>query len=182
MRGAGVVPGQSPERGINRLRGDEMSGLPTTQTQLEGQRLLQLRVLCFRFLQDGDVGVGVFPEREEIFVGGERPDASGIRIRALRSSRPARRWRASHRRANSPVRATPGDAVVVDRKHTVSFGLATGRHRLPTPRRACPAPLDTTTPTLPPECLVHSSGFGAAIRDRYRSQLLLPMPDQFGTG
>src|ERR1035437_2791201 len=37
--------------------------------------LLQLRVLRSGFLQDGDVGVGVFPERQEIFVGGERPDA-----------------------------------------------------------------------------------------------------------
>ena len=48
---------------------------------------MQLRVLGFGFLQDGDVGVGVFPEREEIFGGGERPDAGGIRIRSLRSSR-----------------------------------------------------------------------------------------------
>jgi hypothetical protein len=31
-------------------------------------RLLQLRVLCFRFLQDGDVGVGVFPDIEEILI------------------------------------------------------------------------------------------------------------------
>jgi hypothetical protein len=30
--------------------------------------LLQLRVLSFSLLQDGDVGVGVFPEREEILV------------------------------------------------------------------------------------------------------------------
>jgi hypothetical protein len=29
---------------------------------------LQLRVLGFCLLQDGDVGVGVFPEREEVFV------------------------------------------------------------------------------------------------------------------
>jgi hypothetical protein len=34
--------------------------------------LLQLRVLRFRFFQDGYVGVGVFPEGEEILVGGER--------------------------------------------------------------------------------------------------------------
>jgi hypothetical protein len=34
------------------------------------KRLLQLRVLDFGFLQDRDVGVGVFPEGEEIFVGG----------------------------------------------------------------------------------------------------------------
>ena len=39
--------------------------------------LLQLGVLRLGFFQDGDVGVGVFPEREEIFVGGERPDAGG---------------------------------------------------------------------------------------------------------
>jgi hypothetical protein len=29
------------------------------------------------------VGVGVFPEGEEGFVGGERPDVGGIGIRAL---------------------------------------------------------------------------------------------------
>jgi len=34
--------------------------------------LLQLRVLRFGLLQDGDVGVGVFPESEEVVVGGER--------------------------------------------------------------------------------------------------------------
>ena len=45
-------------------------------------QLLQLRVFCFRFLQDGDVWVGIFPEGEEIFVGGQRPDAGGIGIRS----------------------------------------------------------------------------------------------------
>jgi len=34
--------------------------------------LLQLRVLGLGFLQDGNVGVGVFPEGEEIFVGAAR--------------------------------------------------------------------------------------------------------------
>ena len=48
---------------------------------------LQLRILRLGLLQDGDVGVGVFPEREEIFVGGERPDAGGIGICSLRGSR-----------------------------------------------------------------------------------------------
>jgi hypothetical protein len=32
--------------------------------------LSQLRVLGFGLFQDGDVGVGVFPEGEELFVGG----------------------------------------------------------------------------------------------------------------
>ena len=31
---------------------------------------LQLRVLRFGFLQDGNIGIGVFPERKEIIVGG----------------------------------------------------------------------------------------------------------------
>src|ERR1700730_6770576 len=34
--------------------------------------LLQLRVLRFGFLQDGDVGVSVFPEGEEILISGFR--------------------------------------------------------------------------------------------------------------
>ena len=34
--------------------------------------LLQLRVLGFGLLQDGDVGVGVFPEREEVLIDSSR--------------------------------------------------------------------------------------------------------------
>jgi hypothetical protein len=45
--------------------------------------LLQLRVLRFGLLQDGDVKVGVFPEGDEIFVGGQCPDAGGIGICTL---------------------------------------------------------------------------------------------------
>jgi hypothetical protein len=33
-----------------------------------------------------DVGVGVFPEREKVFVGGERPNAGSIGVRPLRGS------------------------------------------------------------------------------------------------
>ena len=44
---------------------------------------MQLRVLRFRFLQNGDVRIGVFPEREEVLVGGECTDAGGIGIRSL---------------------------------------------------------------------------------------------------
>jgi hypothetical protein len=43
-----------------------------------GEPLLPLRVLRLGLLQDGDVGVGVFPQGEEVFVGGERPNAGGI--------------------------------------------------------------------------------------------------------
>jgi hypothetical protein len=48
---------------------------------------MQVRVLCLGFLQDGDVGTGDFPESEEVFVGGKRPDAGRIGIRSLQSSR-----------------------------------------------------------------------------------------------
>src|SRR5258708_36946423 len=76
--------------------------------------LLQLRVLRFGFFQDEDVGVGVFPEGEELFVGGERPDAGGIGVRSLRSSR-MQGIGTSHaqmRQRSSP--AVPDDAAVVD--------------------------------------------------------------------
>ena len=33
-------------------------------------QLLQLRVLRLSLFQNGDVGVGVFPEREEVLIGG----------------------------------------------------------------------------------------------------------------
>jgi hypothetical protein len=39
---------------------------------------LQLRILRLGFFQDGDVGFGVFPEGEEVFVGGECSDAGSI--------------------------------------------------------------------------------------------------------
>ena len=48
--------------------------------------LLQLRVLRLGFFQDGDIGVGVFPEREEVLVSFERTHTSSISIRSLRGS------------------------------------------------------------------------------------------------
>ena len=44
---------------------------------------MQLRVLGFGLLQDADVGVGVFPEGEEIFVGGEGASAGEVSLGAL---------------------------------------------------------------------------------------------------
>jgi hypothetical protein len=40
-------------------------------------KLLQLRVLRLGFFQDGDFGVGVFPEREEGASGRERESSAG---------------------------------------------------------------------------------------------------------
>ena len=44
------------------------------------KQLLQLRILRLGLLQDGDVGVGVFPEGEEVLVSRERSDAGGIGV------------------------------------------------------------------------------------------------------
>src|SRR5579864_973074 len=76
--------------------------------------LLQLRVLRFGFFQDGNVGVGVFPQRKKIFVGGERPDAGGIRIRSLRGFRlqSVRTSYSEMRQRSRP--AVPHDAAVVE--------------------------------------------------------------------
>ena len=76
-------------------------------------RLLQLRVLGFGLFQDRDVGIGIFPEGEEVFVSGERPDAGCIGIRSLRGSRlqsVGSRY-AEMRQCSSP--AVPYNAVVV---------------------------------------------------------------------
>src|ERR1022692_2986859 len=77
-------------------------------------RLLQLRVLCLGFFQDGDVGVGVFPEGEKIFVGGEGADASGIGIRSVRSSC-LHSVRTSHSQMRQRSRpAVPDDPAMVE--------------------------------------------------------------------
>jgi hypothetical protein len=86
---------------------------PKNSTQNK-RALLQLRVFCLGLLQNGDVGVGVFPEREEVFVGGEGTDAGGIDVRALRSSR-LRGVGASYSQMRQRSRpAVPDDAAVVD--------------------------------------------------------------------
>jgi hypothetical protein len=58
--------------------------------------VLQLCILCLGLIHDGDVAVGVFPEREEILVGGERQGA--CHSQARHRSRPT----------------VPHDAVVVE--------------------------------------------------------------------
>ncbi len=58
-----------------------------SQLSLTSVASLQLGILRLRFFQQREVGVGIFPEREEILVSGERPSAGGIGVRALRSSR-----------------------------------------------------------------------------------------------
>jgi hypothetical protein len=75
---------------------------------------LQFCVLGFGLLQDGNVGVGVFPEDEEVLVGGERTDAGSIGVSALRGFRfESVRTRNSQTRQRSRP-AVPDDAAVVE--------------------------------------------------------------------
>src|SRR5450432_3428339 len=49
--------------------------------------LMQLGVLGSGFLQDWNVGVGIFPKRQKFFITRKRPDACGVCIGSLRDSR-----------------------------------------------------------------------------------------------
>jgi hypothetical protein len=65
-------------------------GAPCAQNDTAGRRageLLQFRVLGFRLLPDGKIGVGVFPGGKEVIVSRERPHTGRISICALRGSR-----------------------------------------------------------------------------------------------
>src|ERR1035441_4449428 len=76
--------------------------------------LLQRRVLGFGFLQDGDVGVGIFPEGEKIFVTSEGASAGEVRIRSLRGSR-LQGVRTSHAQMRQGSRpAVPHDSAVAE--------------------------------------------------------------------
>jgi hypothetical protein len=59
----------------------------SSKKSISACELMKLGVFGFGGDEDGDVGVGIFPQREKIFVGGERPDAGGIGLRTLRGSR-----------------------------------------------------------------------------------------------
>src|SRR5271156_5617248 len=88
------------------------------------ERLLQLGVFGFGGDEDGNVGVRVFPEREEILVGGERPHAGGIGIRALRGFR-LRSVRTSHAQMRQRSRpAVPDNAAVVENLLKLGSGSA----------------------------------------------------------
>src|ERR1700758_4452135 len=47
------------------------------------RQLLQLHVLRLCCFEDGDVRIGISPEREELLVGGKRPSTGSIGIRCL---------------------------------------------------------------------------------------------------
>src|SRR5215469_7612052 len=56
--------------------------------------LLQLRVLGLGLLQDGDFGIGVFPESKKILIGGLR--LRGVAIDGIRAAKLKMRQRPEH--------------------------------------------------------------------------------------
>ena len=89
------------------------------QTELS-EKSLELDDFGLGLLEDGDVRVGIFPEREEIFVGGECADAGSIRIRALRCPG-LQSARTSHSQARQRSRpAVPHDPAVIE--NLLKFG------------------------------------------------------------
>jgi hypothetical protein len=82
--------------------------------------LLQPCVLRLGLLQDGDVGVSVFPEGEEVFVGCQCPDTGGVGISSLRGSRLqcVRTRHAQMRQGSRP--AVPDDAAVVENQWEIA--------------------------------------------------------------
>jgi hypothetical protein len=56
--------------GARRIARNEMTDAAMTIVAID---LLQLRVLRLGLLEDGDVGVGVLPEGEEVVIGGAGP-------------------------------------------------------------------------------------------------------------
>src|SRR5215469_7242621 len=79
----------------------------------ESKLLLELRVLRSGLFQDRDVGIGVFPEREEVLVCGKSSDTGGdiavLRCSHLQSISPCH---TQMRHSSCP--AIPDDAPVVE--------------------------------------------------------------------
>jgi hypothetical protein len=85
--------------------------------------LMQLRVLRFGFLQDGNIRISIFPKRKGILVSGKRPTARKISVRSLRTSS-LKRIRPSHAQMRQRSRpAVPDDAAVVDDLLKLGGGL-----------------------------------------------------------
>jgi hypothetical protein len=83
LRSTGQVTCDQATRPATRpVRRRTESSEPLLNTQL-----LQLGIFGFGGDEDGDVWVGVFPQREKIFVGGKGANAGDIGIRALRRFR-----------------------------------------------------------------------------------------------
>ena len=75
---------------------------------------MQPGVLGFGLPVDGDVGIGVFPEGEEVFVRCKRPDAGGISVRSLRGSRLQGIGASHSQTCQRSCPAVPDNAAVVD--------------------------------------------------------------------
>jgi hypothetical protein len=86
-----LVPGRPRDRKLIERKREELNSPEFAARTANSFRrrpvrywqLVQLRILRLGFLQDGDVGVGVFPKRQKILIGGSSPRCiSGDRISA----------------------------------------------------------------------------------------------------
>ena len=115
---------------------DHLCGKHRTPLLKFQMQLLQFCVLCLGLLEDWDVGIGVFPEREEVFVSGKGANASGIRIRTLRHSR-LQRVRPRHTQLCQRSRpAVPYDAVGIEKllKNSVAAARPCSTAKYASPR------------------------------------------------
>jgi hypothetical protein len=105
---------------------------------------LQLRLLRLGLLQDGDVGVGVFPEGEEVFVGGECPNAGGLAFRLSQSSNGDRQYFIFVKSSISP--GPVGCQPRALRVHSLEAGMSSVAKRASHPKRspACSGGMDFT--------------------------------------
>jgi len=60
-------PNRLEECCVDRLSRQDLSGSSATTGEIRNQ-LLQLRVLCLGLFQDGNVRVGILPERKEVMI------------------------------------------------------------------------------------------------------------------
>src|SRR5260370_23078442 len=101
-------------------------------------QLVELRVLRLGLLQDRDVGIGVFPQCEEIPVVGERPGAGSVGCDSLICASLQRIGTRQSETRQRGVRTVADDSAAVDEFLELTRGsaaLTSGQVRLASPIR-----------------------------------------------
>ena len=75
--------------------------------------LLYRRILRLGLLEDGNIGISIFPKRKKIFISRQRPHSRSIGVRALRSPRLQSGSPSHDQMRQRPRPATPYDADVI---------------------------------------------------------------------
>jgi hypothetical protein len=83
---SGVAGGERPHYRSFRAVGKMGMTAPRRMVMWETcscRQLLQRRILRPGCFEDGEIRIGIFPEREELLIGGDRPSTGSIGIRSL---------------------------------------------------------------------------------------------------